>query len=692
MKRGIYYDNDVCVVGVGCVLPDARNPREFWNNILKEKCSIKEMPEERFSSNLYLSSDKNEEDKAYSNKAAFIENNLLKRICGALDLDFSKNNRLQIMSIEAAKQALSCLQPNSLEKIKGNASVFLGCMENDADFVTLETFLSYNGDRLKKYIEKNGLKDRRILGAIKKHFAGEKKSRKENKIAAVLATSAIDLIKKRFGLKGEGALVDAACASSLAAIDIAVYALKNYRTDLAITGGIEGNLRPDSFVLFSKVGALSDGICLPFDKRTDGLSQGEGAVILALQRMEDAVKDKNKIYGVIKSIGGSSDGRGSSLFSPSSDGQLLSYERAYRGLDKKSVDYIECHGTGTKLGDSMEIKSLNMFFNGQKIPIGSVKSIIGHTKGTAGAAGLLRCLLIMENKIIPSSKYIKSPAAPKRGAVYTNKKPVRIPRKSEPLRFGVSSFGFGNINYHVVLDEFRAGGEIIKQEENRPAGSNDIAVIGTGSASYDEIDPGFFVEKFNIPPKSIPHTDKIQLLALAAVNDAFEKSGIRIDSLDKKKVSVISASILGLDSALDFAYRIMTFEFKNALTFLDEESLDLMINYKNRFPEVTEDTGPGILNNVIAGRICNTFDFMGKNFNIDSDFNSFSAALKIAAAELEKNDGIIALVFPEQKLNKGKMRVERGKSVSCMLLSTLDLAKKENYLVRKLVKKINYHE
>lgn len=691
MEKKFYYSNDICIVGIGCVLPDAFNPYEFWDNIFKENCSIQEMPKERFNKDLYFSSDKDEKDKTYSCEAAFVEDSRLKKICRDLDFDFAKNNRLQIMSVEATKQAFSCLQPRSLEKITKKTSVFLGCMEIDAGFAT-EKFFLRNEQSIRKYIKKSNLKNKqRILEAIKNHFNRGKKVDENDEVATVLVMSVINSIKEKFHLRGEGALVDAACASSLAALDIAANALRTYQSDFAVTGGIESNLGPDSFVLFSKVGALSEGRCLPFDKRTNGLSQGEGAAIFVLQRMEDAIRDKNKIYGIVKSIGSSSDGRNSSLFSPSLVGQLLSYERAYVGLDKENVDYIECHGTGTKLGDSMEIKSLNSFFSGKKIPIGSVKSIIGHTKGASGAAGILKCLLMMENKKIPPSKYIQFAMTPQDGVVYTNKKPIHIRRKKKPIRFGVSSFGFGNINYHIVLDEFKRSTQIIKSIEKEKI-NKDIAIIGEGLSYSDEIDPSFFVEKFKIPSKSLPSTDGIQLLALSAVHDAFEKSNIKIASLDKENVSVLSASIIGLDAALDFADRIMTFEFKDALNFLDEESLDLMVHYKNRFPEVTEDTGPGILNNVISGRICNTFDFKGRNFNIDSDFNSFPVALKIAMAELKKNQGIVVLVFCEEKFDKEKMRVIRKNEVSCLLLSTLDVAKKENYPIHRLIKNIHYHE
>ena len=375
-----FYNSDVCVVGLGCVLPDAGNPSEFWSNILAGKCSIRKISEERWSSNLYFSLDKNEPDKTYSNVAAFVENKKIKSLCGDLDIDFSKNNRLQVMALGATTQALSGLSPDTLKRNRKNTAIFLGCMELDEAF-TLEKFYLHEKDSLKKFITKNILKNQKQIFTKLKEYFCKHESDSEAGVASVLTTSVINLIRQKFNLQGESALIDAACASSLAAIDVAVRALRNYQTDLAITGGMESNLAPSTFIIFSKAGVLSQNRCLPFDKKTDGLSQGEGAVIFALQRMEDAIKDNNKIYGVIKSIGSSSDGRSSSSFSPSKDGQVLAFRRAYQDFGENNVNYVECHGTGTKIGDGMELASLSEFFGGQQVPIGSVKSLVGHTKG-----------------------------------------------------------------------------------------------------------------------------------------------------------------------------------------------------------------------------------------------------------------------------------------------------------------------
>lgn len=684
----MYQPNDICIVGRGCVLPEASRPEEFWTNIISGTCSIRQMPEERFDKRLYFSRERLAKDKSYSSYAGFVDDEDLKKISKRLGLVFSRNRRLEIMSLEATRQAFACLKQKR-KKILENTTLFIGCMEASDGF-SLENFFAFNKKFLKQYIQKSNIKSKKkAFDAIEQYFNHEVDDALQ--IDAVLTTSVIDVLKKKFHLKGEGVLVDAACASSLAAIESAVDALKNYETDMAVTGGIESNLRPDSFVLFSKVGALSEKRCLPFDEQTDGLSQGEGAVIFVLQRMEDALRDGNTIYGIIRSVGSASDGNSSSLFSPSIEGQLLSYDRAYQSIDPQSIDYIECHGTGTKLGDKTEINSLNAFFK-KKIPIGSVKSLVGHTKGSAGAVGLLKCLLLMEQKIIPPTRYITSSMAPQNGNVYVNKRPLSLRKKSKhkALRCGVSAFGFGNINYHVVVEEWKKEGKIKSQLMLQEPET--IVVIGEGIAVYKDIDSDVLVRQFNIPPKSIASIDKIQLLALSAVQDAFEKSHIAIDSLKKESVSVLSASIIGLESALHFSYRIITAEFEKVFDPSDENMKKMFAKYKDRFPEVTEDTGPGILNNVIAGRICNTFDFKGKNFNVDADFNSFASALKLAKRELQKNDGIVILVFCREKLDTERKYILRKDEVSCLLLTTLRRAKEESYPIQKLIQSIRYDE
>ena len=293
----------------------------------------------------------------------------------------------------------------------------------------------------------------------------------------------------------------------------------------------------------------------------------------------------------------------------------------------------------------------------------------------------------MQNKLIPSAKYLETPITDKDKSIYPNKDAIDLKDVSSPLRLGISSFGFGNTNYHLVLDEFNNSGEIIKAKK---AATSPIVLLGSSSISLKKVDLDLITSKFKIPPQSLPYIDKVQLQALLAVDEAFEGANIDAGLLDKEEIKVISASCLGLSSAMELVYRIEYEEFRESLSFLDKKSLNLLIGCKNKFLEATEDTGPGVLNNVIAGRVCNIFDFKGKNFNVDADFNSFSAALNIASRELQEKEGIIVLLDCEEELNKKNLIIERTR-INCSILTTLAFAREKNYPIGEVVKNIYCH-
>lgn len=687
MKKYTWHTDDVCIVGIGCVLPDADTPEEFWENIANGTCSIRTIPEDRWNSELYFSTDKKEDDKTYSNVAGFVEKERIERFAKKLGLDQAAHNRLQVMALEAATQAVGCLRKDSLKKINGNAAVVLGCMEID-EALTMEKWYEQNKELLGQHSEAHGLQSKEMLGRIERH-CNRNDMTEEAKVGSVLTTSVIDMLRRRFGLRGEGMLVDAACASSLVAVDTGMQMVRNREVGMAVVGGMESNLGPDTFVLFSKVGALSEGKCRPFDVRRDGLSQGEGAVMFVLQRMDDAVRDGNTVYGVLRAAGSSSDGRSTSLFSPSVNGQVLAYERAYEGLDRNEVDYVECHGTGTRRGDEVEVAALNKFFGGRVIPIGSVKALIGHTKGAAGAAGLLKCVMALRHRLIAPLPYIGQFIGADKNSVYVNKEPIDGEAIRKPLRFGVSSFGFGNINYHIVLDEYAEGDDVIERQR---AESNDkIVVIGESAMEPDAVDGAKITSAYRIPKQSVPHIDSVQLQGLLAVSAAFASAGIDSDALNKDEVSVIAASCLGLRSATDLAERVRCFELRSALKDMGNDVIDCMMRYKDRFVGLSEDTGPGVLNNVIAGRICNEFDFKGPNYNIDCDFNSFPAAMGAAMRRLHERPGIVVVVYADEQLSASKSKVERG-AVRCMMLSTLSYAKMHDYPIVKTIKQVQFYD
>ncbi|RPJ75841.1 MAG: polyketide synthase, partial [Desulfobacteraceae bacterium] len=274
------------------------------------------------------------------------------------------------------------------------------------------------------------------------------------------------LLARALNLGGGSYTLDAACASSLFAVKLACDALQAQRADAILAGGVS---RPDCLytqVGFSQLRALSpSGRCAPFDRSADGLVVGEGAGILVLKRLADALAQGDRIHAVIRGIGLSNDIDGS-LLAPASEGQLRAMQSAYAaaGWSPDAVDLIECHGAGTPVGDATEVRSLASLWGGlawqpQQCAIGSVKSMIGHLLTAAGAAGAIKTLLAFQHRTLPPSLHFN--AAPAQsplldGPFRVQTDPAVWERRAsdQPRRAAVSAFGFGGINAHMLLEEF----------------------------------------------------------------------------------------------------------------------------------------------------------------------------------------------------------------------------------------------
>ncbi|MBC2713303.1 MAG: hypothetical protein HGJ94_20595 [Desulfosarcina sp.] len=275
------------------------------------------------------------------------------------------------------------------------------------------------------------------------------------------------LLAAEMGFGGDGFTLDAACASSIYAVKLACDALTANRADMVVTGGVS---RPECLYTqtgFSQLQALSpSGRCAPFDRQADGLVVGEGVGILVLKRLSDALEHGDTIHGVIHGIGLSNDMRGN-LLAPESRGQVRAMQQAYRsaGWQPADVDHIECHGTGTRAGDTTEIESLIQLWEGVcatagVCAIGSVKSMIGHLLTAAGAAGMIKTLLAMKHQTLPPSiNFEQAPqSSPLKGSpfnVQTTAMPWKVRASNSPRRAAVSAFGFGGINAHILFEEWR---------------------------------------------------------------------------------------------------------------------------------------------------------------------------------------------------------------------------------------------
>ncbi|MDQ1286168.1 MAG: hypothetical protein QG663_1598, partial [Thermodesulfobacteriota bacterium] len=301
----------------------------------------------------------------------------------------------------------------------------------------------------------------------------------EDSLPGELANVISGRVANVFNLEGPNFTVDAACASSMAAIMNAVSGLRSRSMDYAIAGGVDASMQPSSFVKFSKIGALSADGSRPFDESANGFVMGEGAGIILMKRLSDAVTDGDRIYAVILDVGSSSDGRGKGITAPNAAGQ----ERAIRasmersGIAPSTIGLVEAHGTSTAVGDKTELMMLDSFFRKEgaqlgSVGIGSVKSQIGHLKAASGAAGIIKAILSLHHRTLPPTANIQQPNP----CIDWKSSPLTLLKEAKPWsavngtprRAGVSAFGFGGTNFHVVLQEYSPQLRLVSSNKTSP--------------------------------------------------------------------------------------------------------------------------------------------------------------------------------------------------------------------------------
>ncbi|MFD5753187.1 type I polyketide synthase [Streptomyces sp. NPDC127033] len=291
-------------------------------------------------------------------------------------------------------------------------------------------------------------------------------------------------ISYHLDLKGPSLAVDTACSSSLVAAHLAVNALLSEECDHALVGGVNVALTPALSIFYTQAGLSSpDGRCKPFSAEADGIGRGEGVGVIVLRRLRDAIADGQRVYAVIRGIAVNQDGRSNGLTAPSRWAQQEVLGAAYRraGVDPSDVVFTEAHGTGTALGDMMEVKALGHHHadrTGKPMALGSVKGNLGHTEGAAGIAGLIKVALSLHHRVVPASRFAAKES--KRLALRDHglrllKAPLRLP--AGPTVAGLSSFGMGGTNAHAVLES--APGRAA-----RPTPVNGAAPGGIGAAVF----------------------------------------------------------------------------------------------------------------------------------------------------------------------------------------------------------------
>jgi acyl transferase domain-containing protein/NAD(P)H-dependent flavin oxidoreductase YrpB (nitropropane dioxygenase family)/NADP-dependent 3-hydroxy acid dehydrogenase YdfG len=440
---------DIAIVGMACVFAEAPDLDHFWRNIVTEVDAISEVPPERWNPAIYVDPEGQPGRTSPTANGGFIspvpfetaDYGIPPRSVSAIDPG-------QLLSLEVARRALEDAGYWGRDFDREHTSVIFGA-EGGSDLTGAYGFRAFY---------------RQIAGELPAELEHALPEFTEDTFPGVLANVIAGRIANRLDLGGMNFTVDAACASALAAIEAGVRTLVAGTSNLALVGGTDFHNSIYDYLLFSSVHAISQqGRSMAFDQRADGMAMGEGVGVVVLKRLADAERDGDRIYAVIKAIAGSSDGRHLGLTAPRKDGQVRALRRAYAqaGISPAQVQLMEAHGTGTVLGDRTELLSMESIFSEfdaqpASCSLGSVKSMIGHTKCAAGIASVIKTALALHHGVRPPTLHVENPNT----AWVEGQSSFGFDRRARPWKpghriAGVSSFGFGGTNFHAVLAEHR---------------------------------------------------------------------------------------------------------------------------------------------------------------------------------------------------------------------------------------------
>ncbi|MFI1980185.1 SDR family NAD(P)-dependent oxidoreductase [Streptomyces wedmorensis] len=466
----------IAIVGAGALIPGAQDLDGFWRVVTTGQDMITDVPPGHWLVEDYYDSDPAAPDKTYGRRGAFLSPVEFDPLAfGIPPNDLPATDTTQLLSLLVAEQVLhDALQGRRDPIDRDRVSVILGTAPLD--------LLATMGNRMQRPVWLKALRENGVPESeaqqICDRIAGHYVPWQEATFPGLLSNVVAGRIANRFDLHGANYTTDAACASSLAAISSAVSELQLGKADMVLTGGVDTLNDILMYMCFSKTPALSpSGDCRPFSAEADGTILGEGLVMFALRRLEDAERDGDRIYAVVRGIGSSSDGRSTAIYAPLPAGQERALRRAYEaaGFGPETVELVEAHGTGTSAGDKAELTALRSVFDSagredrQWCALGSIKSQIGHTKSAAGAAGLLKAALALHHKVLPPTIKVDRPNP----ALSLTESPFYLNTEARPWlstgahprRASVSSFGFGGSNFHIALEEHVPKNDVHRTDE-----------------------------------------------------------------------------------------------------------------------------------------------------------------------------------------------------------------------------------
>jgi 8-amino-7-oxononanoate synthase len=413
--------NDIAVVGLDCRFPKAGDPPALWKMLLEGADGIDEIPAERWdAAELVGDGTVNHRAGGLIDDADAFDNDFF----GIAPREAEAMDPQQRLLLQTAWRALENATLDPRGQAGSNTGVFVGVMANEWAHLHMSDYRSITAQD----------------GSGNGYFMTANR------------------LSYQLDLKGPSLAVDTACSSSLVAVHLAVQALRGSECDQAVAAGVNLALTPALNAFYTKAGlAAPDGRCKPFSGKADGIGRGEGVAVVVLRRLDDAVAAGLPIYAVIKGSAVNSDGRSNGITAPNRWAQQQVAATAYQvaGITPEQIIFLEAHGTGTLLGDMIEAKALAHAHRSRRdtpCGIGSIKGNLGHTEGAAGIAGLIKVVLSLHHLVVPPSRFAETENAQLRladGGLRLLTEPMHLP--TEPTHGGVSSFGIGGTNCHVVL-------------------------------------------------------------------------------------------------------------------------------------------------------------------------------------------------------------------------------------------------
>jgi acyl transferase domain-containing protein len=632
----------IAIIGRACLLPGANTPLQLWENVLQKKDCLTEVPKDYWKAPVsdFLGNDHaHPEDFTYTSRGGYVEN-----FESLFNPTLFESDSTTILEQDTICQWLLHTGFQALQ----DANYDLNRVSQQKAGAIIGN-LSYPTHGLSAYAESVWLN-----------------TAKQPAIHRFMSGYPVHFMAKILGLKGISYALDAACASSLYAIKLACDQLNAGNANLMLAGGI--NQADDLFlhIGFTALKALSkSGQSRPFHAQADGLVPAQGAAMVVLKRLEDAIIDKDKIHGVIRGIGLTNDGSQGGFLLPSSAGQIRAMEIAYKNaeINPHHVSWIDCHATGTPTGDRIEIESMQNFFdNAQPISIGALKANIGHTITASGACALINVLSGFEHQIKPPYR-----CASETHTQILQHKNFELLQEAMPwdnlkkARYAaINSFGFGGNNAHLIVQDWNA--TVKKQSPLKPIEKNpiaeDIAIVAIGVKGpaienltdfkkvifYDEstltnhegrmdtVDLSTLEIRF--PPVDLKNTLGQQLILLALVNNLLKE----IPTLDIEKTSIF----VGMQCDAEIARHGLRWRLATYFPTMNTDWLEK--THSSIVPTLTSAHVIGYMPNIVTNRLNHQFNFQAPSFSVSAEELSGIRALQIAVQALKNSEIDTAIV------------------------------------------------